>query len=196
MAVKLIPPGAAEFRAKFDAFSYSVFRLETLQSYGNSGEDEAFAAFLAYEPPPPLDPAAEAWNAMLRRNTQAGRVQQRVHVVTEPLTDYLRFELTAYAVSVEAGEDVRIVRVAAGEPWPSDLPRLDYFLFDSSEMYLHHYDDAGNWLGTEAITDPATIVQACRWRDAALYRATPWWDYLQEHHPALAQRVIARPEAP
>lgn len=173
-----------------------MFRLETLQSYGNSGEDEAFAAFLAYESPPPLDQAAKAWNAMLRRNTEVGRVQQRVHVVTEPLTDYLRFELTAYAVSVDVGEDVRIVRVAAGEPWPSDLPRLDYFLFDSSEMYLHHYDDAGNWLGTEAITDPATIVQACRWRDAALYRATAWWDYLQKHHPALAQRVIARSEAP
>jgi hypothetical protein len=25
---------------------------------------------------------------------------------------------------------------------------------------------------------------------AALYRATPWWDYLRSHHPELVQRVV------
>ena len=34
---------------------------------------------------------------------------QRVHVVSEPLTDYLRFEITGYRLNVEAGEDVRIL---------------------------------------------------------------------------------------
>lgn len=190
MTAQLIPPGAPEFRARFAAFSYSVFRLETLQSYGNSGEDEAFVAFLADEPAP-YEPAVEEWDAMIRRNVQAGRIQQRVHVVTEPLTDYMRFELTGYAQSVDAGEEVRIVRVAENESWPSDVPRSDFFLFDSSELYLQHYGDAGEWLGTEPITDPAAIVRACRWRDAALYRATPWWDYLRNHHPELVQRVAA-----
>ena len=190
MAAQLIPPGAPEFRTRFAAFSYSVFRLETLQSYGNSGEDAAFAALHADEPPP-HEPAVAEWDAMIRRNAQAGRIQQRVHVVTEPLTDYMRFELTGYALSVNAGEEVRIVRVTENKPWPSDVPRADYVLFDSSELYLQHYDDAGEWLGTEPITDPGAIVSACRWRDAALYRATPWWDYLRNHHPELVQRVVA-----
>jgi hypothetical protein len=190
MTAQLIPPGAPEFRARFAAFSYSVFRLETLQSYGNSGEDAAFVAFLTDEPAP-YEPAVEEWDAMTRRNAQAGRIQQRVHVVTEPLTDYMRFELTGYAQSVDAGEEVRIAHVAETEAWPSDLPRLDYFLFDSSELYLQHYDDAGEWLGTEPITDPAAIVRACRWRDAALYRATLWWDYMRNYHPELVQSVVA-----
>ncbi|MGH3897097.1 MAG: DUF6879 family protein [Pseudonocardiaceae bacterium] len=194
MAAQLIPPGAPEFRTRFTAFSYSVFRLETLQNYGNSGEDAAVAAFLADEPAP-HEPAIEEWDAMIRRNAQAGRIQQRVHVITEPLTDYMRFELNGYAQSVDAGEEVRIVRVAENEPWPSDVPKSDYFLFDSSELYWQHYDDAGEWLGTEPITDPAAIVRACRWRDAALYRATPWWDYLRNHHPELVQRVVALPRA-
>ena len=45
---------------------------------------------------------------------------QRVHVVTEPLSDYIRFELTGYAPNVEAGEDVRVISVREGEPWPAD----------------------------------------------------------------------------
>ncbi len=59
MTAHLIPPGAPEFRTRFATFSYSVFRLETLQSYGNSGED---AAFLADEPAP-HEPAVEEWDA-------------------------------------------------------------------------------------------------------------------------------------
>ncbi|MGH3905607.1 MAG: DUF6879 family protein [Pseudonocardiaceae bacterium] len=47
MTAELIPPGAAEFVGKFHEFRYSVFRLETLQSYSNSGEDADFEAFVS-----------------------------------------------------------------------------------------------------------------------------------------------------
>lgn len=47
MTAKLIPPGAPEFIDKFHQFRYSVFRSETLPSYGNSGEDVDFEAFVA-----------------------------------------------------------------------------------------------------------------------------------------------------
>src|SRR5215471_5500169 len=48
---ELIAP--ADFWAPFETFSYSVFRLETLQSYAGSGEDEDLAAFAAGRPRPP-----------------------------------------------------------------------------------------------------------------------------------------------
>ena len=99
-------------------------------------------------------------------------------MVTEPLSDYIRFELTGYAPNVEAGEDVRIIPVHEGEPWPASLPHHDYWLFDSHELYDQHYDADGLWLGTEAVRDPARIVDACRWRDAALHQAAPWTDYV------------------
>ena len=42
---------------------------------------------------------------MLAANHRAGRVQQRVHVVAEPLTAYLRYELTwQYGPNAAAGE--------------------------------------------------------------------------------------------
>ena len=34
-----------------------------------------------------------------------------MHVIEEPLSDYMRFELEVYAPNVEAGEDVRLIPV-------------------------------------------------------------------------------------
>jgi hypothetical protein len=116
---------------------------------------------------------------------------QRVHVVTEPLTDYMRFELTwAYAPNVAAGEDIRIVPVGPDRPWPADLPHEDFWLFDSSVLYAARYADDGYWLGVESVTDPTAIVAACRWRDAALHLAQLWADYVATR-PSLVDRLPA-----
>lgn len=189
MTTELIPPGAGEFVDKFYQFRYSVFRLETLQSYGNSGEDADFEAFVAGRPRP-ANPGHEQWQAMVRANVAAGRIMQRVHVVSEPLSQYLQLELTwGYGPNAAAGEDIGIIAVRAGQAWPTDVPEAtDYWLFDSTELYHQHYDSDGMWLGTELVKDPARIVTACRWRDAALHQAVPWQDYLSDR-PELARHV-------
>lgn len=189
MTGELIPPAAPEFVGKFHRFRYSAFRLETLQSYGNSGEDADFEAFVAGRPRP-VNPGHEQWQAMVRASVAAGRVMQRVHVVTEPLSQYMQLELTwGYGLNVAAGEDIRIIGVAAGHAWPSEVPEAtDYWLFDSAELYQQHYDGEGMWLGTEVVTDPARIVAACRWREAALHQAMSWRDYLAAR-PDLVRHV-------
>ncbi len=172
----LIQPG--NFMDQFREFSYTAYRLETLQSYAGSGEDEELAAFAAGHPQPHT-PAGEEWTAMLAANHRAGKTQQRVHVVTEPISPYMRYELTwAYAPNVAAGEDVRIIPIQQGSEWPYGLPRQDYWLFDSRDLYVMHYDGGGTWLGVEHMEDPEQIVSACYWRDAALYRAVPWREYI------------------
>lgn len=189
MTAELIPPGAPEFVGKFHQFRYSAFRLETLQSYGNSEEDADFDAFVTGRPKP-RNPGHEQWQAMVRANVHAGRTVQRVHVVTEPLSQYMKLELTwGYGANAAAGEDIRIIAVREGEAWPTDVPEdTDYWLFDSAELYHPHYDSAGTWLGTEIVTDPTRIVTACHWRDAALHHATPWQEYVSGH-PELAQHM-------
>ncbi|MGH3937593.1 MAG: DUF6879 family protein [Pseudonocardiaceae bacterium] len=63
---------------------------------------------------------------MIDANARAGKAVQRVQVVLEPLTDYLRFELTwGYEPNVAAGEDVRIIPVGQGGSWPDDVPQHD-----------------------------------------------------------------------
>lgn len=188
MTVELIPPGAPEFAALFHQFHYTMFRLETLQSYGNSGEDADFQAFVSGQPRPP-NPGHDEWQAMIRANVEAGRSAQRVHVVTEPLSQYVRLELTwGYGPNATAGEDIRIIPVRGGEGWPTDVPRHDFWLFDSHRLYEQHYDSDGTWLGTEPVTDPSRIVDACYWRDAALQQAVPWRNYIAER-PDLAAHV-------
>ena len=152
----LIAP--ADFWAPFQTFSYSVFRLETLQSYAGSGEDADLAAFAAGGPRP-QDPGRIRWSDMLTANHRAGKVQQRVHVVAEPPIAYMRYELTwQYGPNAAAGEEIGIIPVALGE-WPDDLPRSDFWLFDSSVLYPMHYDAKGTLVSGEHVTDPARIVQ-------------------------------------
>jgi hypothetical protein len=111
------PPGVDQLVAAFHTFWYSVFHLETLQVYAGSGEDEGIAAFHRGHPEPPPDPVEDEWAARLRANRDAGRIQQRVHVVTEPFTDYLAYELTwEYGLHAAAGEDIRIIRSPAAGP--------------------------------------------------------------------------------
>lgn len=166
---------SAEFDALFTSFEHTAYRLETLQQYDVSYEVEPYRAFLEGHPRP-TDTAKNDWVDMIRDATAAGKVIQRVHVVEEPLTDYLRYELEwSYTPNVEAGEDIRIMPV---ETWPS-LPRYDYWLFDSSDLWVMEYADDGAFLYIEQVSDPAEIVRHARWRDAALHRSIPYADYMR-----------------
>jgi Family of unknown function (DUF6879) len=131
---------------------------------------------------------------MIGDAVRAGKVFQRVHVAREPLTDYLRYELGwSYPPNVEAGEDIRILVAQAGS-WPMSasgeiLPELkDYWLFDSSDLWVMEYADDGAFLSIEQVTEPAMIVTAARRRDAALHQAIPYRDYMRRAELLAASR--------
>ncbi len=184
---------APGFDDYFEHAEINIFRLETLQCYGNSGEDPALAAFEAGEPHL-ITLGKREWITLIRDRTAAGCTMQRVHVVREPITDYLRFELTwGYQPNVDAGEDIRIVPVLPGDPWPCGLPeRTDFWLFDFSVLYALRYDPNGSWIAAEQVTERAAIQQARRWRETAIQLATPWRLYI-DSHPELA-RIVSQGE--
>lgn len=112
----LSPAGFAEGFAR--RFNQSAYRLELLDYYVGVNERDPYQRFLAGQP---QDPAwREPWKRFVRNALEHGKTMARVHVVSEPLSDYLRFELTcAYPANAEAGEDVRIL---ARRNAPSSLP--------------------------------------------------------------------------
>ena len=170
-----------EFDQLFARFRYAAFRLETLQRYDVPYEVEQVRRFLAGEDPleDSDNPAKNHWLGMLRESRDAGKRVQRVHVIEEPLSDYIRFELAwPYQETVSAGEDVRLIPVRRGQ-WPSDLPRHDYWLFDSRELVVMQYNTAGTFLAADFVDDPAEIVKHNYWRDAALYGAVPYSEYVE-----------------
>lgn len=181
----MLPPGAPEFSAWFTRFERSCFRLETLQHYGGSGEDDSIGAFLAGEDPPP-HPGKLEWMTLVRAAVSAGRTMRRVHVAQDPLTEYMRFELAwSYAYSVAAGEDVRIVPLPSGaQPWPG----WDFWLFDDTELFSMDYAHDGTWRGMWHVDRPDTVREARNWQRTALRLARPWREYIADR-PELARRV-------
>ena len=94
----------AHLQAQFQTFSFSAFRLETLQSYAGTGRDDQ-------------------WISLLRANRRWSKAHQRVHVVAEPLTAAIEQELTeGYEGNVTAGEDIRILP-ASPDKWPAGIPK-------------------------------------------------------------------------
>lgn len=163
------PAEPGELQAQFETFSWSAFRLEALQHYEGTG------------------PAPE-WAALVKANRRWGKNHQRVHVITEPLSPAMREEVTeGYPGNVAAGEDIGIIAVAAGD-WPAGVPREDFWLFDSSRLYLMRYNPDGSWAGATRVSDPARVVEACRARDAAIQGAIPWLAYIASR-PELQRRL-------
>jgi hypothetical protein len=130
-------------------FRRSAFRLETLPAYSVPQEADMLAAFCrGQEVKLPDD---HPWPQLVRGATQTGRKMQRVRMVSHPLTDYLRFELSLFPRSVEAGEDVRIAVL-------DDHPELqvckhDFWSFDDQVVVVLEYDHIGRFLGTRTEED-------------------------------------------
>ncbi|ANY08064.1 DUF6879 family protein [Pseudonocardia sp. HH130630-07] len=164
-----------------------VFRLETLQVYRGSGEDEWIGAFLGGADRPPPDPAQDGWESMLRSMTAAGVTVQRVHVVVEPLTDYMRFELAwAYPPNARAGEDIRIADGSDG--WPPGVPRRDFWILDDQVLDAH-YEPDGTWRGVSPNRESSALDDATAVRARALSSAVSLSDFVRQR-PDLASRVL------
>ncbi|GAB3688093.1 DUF6879 family protein [Nocardiopsis oceani] len=172
------PVGEEEFDRFFEECRYTAFRLETLQIYDVGYEEEAYRRFLA-DGEVITTSSHQDW----ARLVGSGRRFRRVHVVTEPLTDYLRFECVwAYRSNVKAGEDVKILPVEEGY-WPEGIPRSDYWLFDSERLVCMDYAPDGTMLTPALVTEPDEIVRANAVRDRALHLATPFSEY-EKHFDA------------
>jgi hypothetical protein len=118
------------WRTFFDSYQREAFRLETLPFYGVCSEQAEYEKFLATGE---LDiPNNDPWLVRVRHFRQTGRWIGRVHVISRPLTDYLRYEFAVYCRTTEAGEDVRILDLT-DRPDPG-LHAQDFWLFDDTAV--------------------------------------------------------------
>ena len=161
------------WREFFDAYQQSAFRLETLPVYAMPDEDDEFRRHLAGERPPA--DLHYTWLDRVARFRATGRIIQRVHVVTRPLSDYLRYEFAwAYAFNVRAGEDIRILDLT-GQDNPG-LPDEDFWMFDERHLVRMMYRADGSQIGRELVDNP-DIERYVRYRDIALDLAVPFEEY-------------------
>src|SRR6266705_6693028 len=143
----------AELRDSLIAkFSREALHLEMRDLYA-AADHGRFRTWLAGEP---RDSAAEEewwrpWRDMMRRHWEAGRTLRRLRVVSEPVTEYIRFEWLDAAELVRLGEDVRwLPRQRASALL---LPGNDLWCFDAGTVVFTHLSGEGEVQGYELTTD-------------------------------------------
>lgn len=147
-------------------FEHTAFRLETRDRYNSPREAESFRKFLAGERDASFH---ENWLTMVREATVEGRLFARVRVVSIPLADYSRFGLWGAGFTREAGDDIRYLTRDQAEA--ANLPKHDYWLFDSRKLVMMRFADDDRFIRAEVVEDPATIVEHNYWRDVARHHA-------------------------
>ncbi|MGW4050487.1 DUF6879 family protein [Streptomyces sp. NPDC004779] len=156
-------------------FEREAFRLETLDDYSKSGGVDAYQAFLAGEPQPEGYQTA-GWMSTVGDAVAAGKRIYRVHVLSRPLTDYLRFELSwGYRRNMMAGEEFFILDTTNQENPIPDAP--DFWMFGEKVVGAMKYDPEGKYLGVDFLGEE-DLPRFLAYRDAAMAQAVPfveWW---------------------
>lgn len=115
------------------------------------------------------------WREMMSRHRQAGRVLRRLRVVSEPVTEYIRFEWLDAAELVRLGEDVRwLPRQRASALL---LPGNDFWCFDAATVVFTDFSGDGEVQGYELTTDAGLVARCVTAFEEAWSVAVPHRDY-------------------
>ncbi|MFJ4549166.1 DUF6879 family protein [Streptomyces sp. NPDC088817] len=175
-----------DLAARFSTFQEEAFRLETLDDYSNSGNPAAFRSFLAGEPKPADYNAG--WLETVSKATESGKRMVRVHVLSRPLTPYLRYELSwGYQTNMTAGEEFHILDTT-DRPNPLEgVP--DFWLFDGREPVVLNYDENGAFTGPTFVPAPGALPtgeesEYATYRSVALAMSVPFTEWWGKHGAA------------
>ncbi|MFF3257771.1 DUF6879 family protein [Streptomyces sp. NPDC002932] len=110
---------------------------------------------------PNLDPARSfwpQWMPLVKDAVARSVVMRRARIVSEPVTDYIRYEHAITPLNLQAGEDVRWLPRRRASDIP--LPGNDFWLLDDRLVQFHHFTGTGDWAadGKERTTDPAAVA--------------------------------------
>ena len=124
-----------DFNELFDMFSLEAFRLETLPAYDVSEEKDAIIEYK--ETGKVVNNIDKEWMDLLR----IGKPVKRLRLLSNPLSNYEKFELEVYKSNIKNGEDIR---VANRSYFNEDLQ--DFWIFDMKWIGIMNYDKDGKFL--------------------------------------------------
>jgi hypothetical protein len=162
------------FADLFRSFSRTAWRWEAQGTYHQPDEVEPWQRWRDGEPALTDLEWLRPWLDQIRTSTQAGKRFERVRMMTEPPTEYLRWQLEVTPANIEAGEIIHILPESQGREL--GLPREDFWLFDDERLAVLHFT-SDDMKGAEIITDPATVARYRTWRDLATEHAVAFEDY-------------------
>ncbi len=166
-----------QWDAMLTACERSAAHLEMRDWYAADDEKQRFERFLVTGR---RDHAAEAaerrqWLDLIRKISAAGVRVRRARIISEPVSDYIRFEWHGAGPSIDAGEEIRWLprRLAS----PIALPGNDFWLLDERTVMFNYFSGDGKPLGQE-ITDDVATVELCNAAFEAVWQlAIPHVEY-------------------
>ncbi|WP_405184657.1 DUF6879 family protein [Streptomyces albidoflavus] len=113
------------------------------------------------------------YDQLIADTVARGVAIRRARVVSEPVSDYIRWEHYVTRANVTAGEEVRwLPRRRATS---IALPGNDFWLFDDTLLRVHHFSGDGVVVEDE-ITSASEVVKLC----SAAFEAV--WERAVPHH--------------
>lgn len=163
------------------AANRSAVHLETRDVYAIESERESLAAWNAGFRRDPAGPASSwgPWYDLIEKTVGRGVEVRRARIVSEPVTDYIRYEHEGTFRNIAAGEQVRwLPRRRATD---IALPGNDFWLFDDETVIVNYFDGDGGKPehGYDVFTD-AQLAKLCGGAFEAVWeRAVPH----DQYHP-------------
>jgi hypothetical protein len=133
----------------------TAVHLEMRDDYGLG--DPSFLQWKQTGQHPADDERDEAWRQVIRAATDRGVSVRRLRVVSEPLTDYIRWEhAITTQVNAAAGEEVRWL--PRSQALGLMLPAHDLWVFDNYTVRYAHFAPDGDLTSEVSTTDPRQVT--------------------------------------
>lgn len=145
------------FEDTLAAAQHTAVHLEMRDSY--MIDDPGFLAWQRGDEQDPFE-QWRSWVNLVRGTVARGVVMRRARIVSEPVSQYIRWEHELTVMNVAAGEHVRwLSRRRATD---LALPGNDFWLFDDRLVLVNHFTGDGQWADPdmELIGEP-DVVKLC-----------------------------------
>ncbi|MFE2326023.1 DUF6879 family protein [Streptomyces sp. NPDC059385] len=155
-------PNVPSFAELLEKTQTSAVHLEMRDSYGVPSEADTFASFLRGEWSEEAQRAERSsWLNLVAAATARGVVMRRARIVSEPVSDYIRYEHAGTQMNIDAGEQVRWL--PRRRAFNIALPGTDFWVFDGRLVQLHNWTGTGDWHPDEpkVRTEDPSVVKLC-----------------------------------
>lgn len=154
-----------------------MLRIQTLDRYGVPSDDADFVDYLD-DAPEPTSPYREPFFQELRDGVAARMRWRNLHLIRQPLSDYLRYAFEwVYTYSAEAGQDIRVLDLDE-HPAAAALQRTgDFWVVEHQHVALVRYDAEGRHQGEVAVeeTSAAGYIAAAELAWSLGIPFNNWW---------------------
>lgn len=168
-------PSAPEF--DFDEVlgrcTQSAVHLEMRDAYAVDNETGRYADWKTGHRHDPDDRETwwRPWHSLIAETVARGVEVRRARIVSEPVSEYIRFEYDGTFMNVVAGELVRwLPRRQASD---LALPGNDCWVFDAKTVRFGHFSGDGQYLGEEWTEEPDVARLCSSAFEAVWQRAIP-----------------------